>query len=332
MNQAVSLKPVEKKRGWFAKLSQGLSKSAQSLRQSLRQIFTGKAFDKASAEALEDALIRADIGPQSANKLVGLLQRQLLKQDFNTDTLPQFLSAEIAQMLSPFEKPLIVDTSQKPFVVLIIGVNGSGKTTTIAKLTRHFQDRGLKIMLGAADTFRAAAIEQISHWGAKLGARVIAGKAGQDPASVAWQAMEAAKIAAENQACDVLLIDTAGRLHNKTELMAELGKITRSLKKQVDSAPHATILVLDATVGQNALMQVEAFDKITPITGLVMTKLDGTARGGILLAITERFHLPIHFIGVGESADDLDDFSAVEFANALLGLEDDDENAKNFSS
>lgn len=315
--------PPQKRARWLARLRQGLQKSALNLAKTLRQLVTGKAFDAGAALSLEDALIGADIGPALAAELVANLQTALKTRDFTPADLPNLLCADIAGKLKPYARALDIDATRKPFVILVIGVNGSGKTTTIAKLTRHLQERGLSVMLGAADTFRAAAIEQLCHWGERLGARVIFGKAGQDPASVAYEALAKAREAHAQNACDVLIIDTAGRLHNKGALMAELGKIIRSLKKQDEAAPHATLLVLDATVGQNALMQVEAFAKIAPVTGLVMTKLDGTARGGILLNVCQKFKLPVHFIGVGESAEDLDGFLAEDFARGLLGLDGD---------
>jgi fused signal recognition particle receptor len=219
------------------------------------------------------------------------------------------------KVLAPVAQPLVVDDAQKPFVILVVGVNGSGKTTTIGKLAAKFAGEGRKVMLAAGDTFRAAAIEQLKVWGERTKSPVIARAQGSDSASLAFEAIEAAK--ADGR--DVLLIDTAGRLQNKTELMTELGKVVRVIKKVDASAPHVVLLVLDATVGQNALSQVDAFLKTAGVTGLVMTKLDGTARGGILVALSEKYKLPVHFIGVGEGIDDLSSFTARDFAKAIAG-------------
>jgi len=228
------------------------------------------------------------------------------------------LASEVEKSLAPVAKPLVIDDAQKPFVVLVVGVNGSGKTTTIAKLTQRLRAEGKSVTLAAGDTFRAAAIEQLKVWGDRLGAPVIAGAPGADAAGLAFDALTQAR---DNKA-DVVLMDTAGRLQNRAELMAELEKIVRVMKKVDASAPHAVVLVLDATVGQNALSQVEIFGRVAGVTGLVMTKLDGTARGGILVAIADKFGLPVHFIGVGESADDLEPFEARDFARAIAGLDE----------
>ena len=230
------------------------------------------------------------------------------------------LSAEVERSLTAVAKPFVIDPAKKPFVVLVVGVNGSGKTTTIAKLTQRLRGEGRSVVLAAGDTFRAAAIEQLKVWGDRLGAPVISGAQGADAAGLAFDALTQARA----QNADVVLMDTAGRLQNRTELMAELEKIVRVMKKVDAEAPHAVLLVLDATVGQNALSQVEIFGRVAGVTGLVMTKLDGTARGGILVAIADKFGLPIHFIGVGESADDLEPFAARDFARAIAGLEQDE--------
>ena len=227
------------------------------------------------------------------------------------------VAAEIEKVLAPVARPLAIDAAQKPFVILVAGVNGSGKTTTIGKLAAKFRAEGRTVMLAAGDTFRAAAIEQLKIWGERAGADFIAREAGADAAGLAFDALRAAK----ERGVDVLLIDTAGRLQNRTELMEELQKVVRVIKKLDPAAPHAVLLVLDATVGQNALSQVEIFGKAVGVTGLVMTKLDGTARGGILVAIASKFAVPVHFIGVGESAEDLAPFSALDFARAIAGIE-----------
>jgi len=234
-----------------------------------------------------------------------------------TDEVKAVVAAEVEKVLAPVAMPLAIDAAQKPFVILVVGVNGSGKTTTIGKLASRFAAEGRKVMLAAGDTFRAAAIEQLKVWGERTGAPVIARAQGSDSAGLAFDAITAAKTAAT----DVLLIDTAGRLQNKAELMNELEKVVRVIKKVDASAPHAVLLVLDATVGQNALSQVEAFHRIAGVTGLVMTKLDGTARGGILVALSQKYKLPVHFIGVGEGVDDLAPFTAPDFAKAIAGIE-----------
>ena len=238
-------------------------------------------------------------------------------QDPDADALKAIIAGEVEKVLEPVAAPLKIEGA-KPFVVLVAGVNGSGKTTTIGKLASKFSQEGRKVMLAAGDTFRAAAIEQLEIWGGRVGAKVIAREQGADAAGIAFDALTAAK----TDGVDVLLIDTAGRLQNRTELMIELEKIIRVMKKVDASAPHAVLLVLDATVGQNAISQVEAFGKSAGVTGLIMTKLDGTARGGILVAIAEKFKLPIHFIGVGEAVDDLQPFTARDFARAMAGIED----------
>ena len=227
------------------------------------------------------------------------------------------LAQDIARILEPVAAPLVVEAARKPHVVLVVGVNGSGKTTTIAKLASLYKAQGLKVLLAAGDTFRAAAIDQLKIWGERSGCAVVAGAPGADAAGLAYEALETAR----REACDLLLIDTAGRLHNKADLMAELQKIIRVLKKLDGSAPHDTLLVLDATIGQNAHAQVETFKALAGITGLALTKLDGSARGGVLVALAERFALPVHAVGVGEGLDDLRPFEARDFANSLLGLE-----------
>ena len=233
------------------------------------------------------------------------------------DEVKAILAAEVERVLTPVAQPLIVDPQIKPFVILVVGVNGSGKTTTIGKLAAQFADSGKSVMLAAGDTFRAAAIEQLRIWGARIGAPVVAREQGADAAGLAFDAIREAQA----QGSDILLMDTAGRLQNRTELMAELEKVVRVMKKVDASAPHAVLLVLDATVGQNAISQVEIFGRVAGVTGLVMTKLDGTARGGILVAIAEKFGLPVHFIGVGEGRDDLEPFAARDFAHAIAGLD-----------
>ena len=301
---------------FMEKLRAGLARSTAGLGSSLGGIFTKKKLDADTVAALEEALIRADMGVGPAKRLAGLVAKNRYDAEISEGELRAILAAEIASDLSRIEKPLLPENAPKPFVVLVAGVNGTGKTTTIGKLARNLTRDGKKVMLAAGDTFRAAAIEQLSVWAKRAGAEIIARGPGSDAASLAFEALEAARA----KHMDVLLIDTAGRLQNKTGLMAELEKIARVLKKLDVGAPHAVLLVLDATTGQNAISQVEAFSAAVPLTGLVMTKLDGTAKGGILVALAGTFALPVHYIGVGEGEDDLEVFQARAFADALVGI------------
>ncbi|HEY2070308.1 MAG TPA: signal recognition particle-docking protein FtsY [Rhizomicrobium sp.] len=300
---------------FFEKLKEGLSRSTGALGESLGGIFTKKKLDAASVAELEEALIRADLGSGLAARLSAVVAKGRYDKEVSDAEVRTILSGEIEQVLKRVEKPLVVDAAHKPFVVLVAGVNGTGKTTTIGKMAKRLAQDGHKIVLAAGDTFRAAAIEQLQVWGKRAGAEVVAGAAGGDAAGLAFDALKRAK----ETGADVLLIDTAGRLQNKAGLMAELEKIARVIKKLDAGAPHAVLLVLDATTGQNALSQVEAFKGAVPLTGLVMTKLDGTAKGGILVALADKFGLPVHYIGVGEGEDDLQPFDAENFAKALTG-------------
>ncbi len=299
----------------FDRLKSGLSRSTGALGESLGGIFTKKKLDAASVAQLEEALIRADLGTVLAARLAGAVAKGRYDKEISDAEVREILAGEITAVLKPIEKPLAIDAAHKPFVVLVAGVNGTGKTTTIGKMAKRLAQDGHKIVLAAGDTFRAAAIEQLQVWGKRSGAEVVSGAAGGDAAGLAFDALARAK----QTGADVLLIDTAGRLQNKAGLMAELEKIARVVKKLDASAPHAVLLVLDATTGQNALSQVEAFKGAVPLTGLVMTKLDGTAKGGILVALADRFALPVHYIGVGEGEDDLQPFDAASFAKALTG-------------
>jgi fused signal recognition particle receptor len=268
-------------------------------------------------EDIEDVLLRADLGTDVAARIAEAVGAGRYDKAISADEVKNVVATEVEKVLGPVAKPLVIDTAHSPFVILVVGVNGSGKTTTIGKLSAKFAAEGRKVMLAAGDTFRAAAIEQLKVWGERTKSPVIAGAQGSDSAGLAFNALTAAK----EQKIDVLLIDTAGRLQNKAELMNELEKVVRVIRKVDATAPHAVLLVLDATVGQNALSQVEAFHRTAGVTGLVMTKLDGTARGGILVALAEKHKLPVHFIGVGEGVDDLAPFAARDFANAIAGLE-----------
>jgi fused signal recognition particle receptor len=301
--------------GMFARLKAGLTRTATVLSSGLTGLLTTKRLDAETIQLLEEALIRADLGSSLAHRLSAEIAEGRYDAEISEAEIRNHLATAIARVLQPSARPFIVDDARKPFVILIAGVNGTGKTTTIGKLAAKLRNQGRRVTLAAGDTFRAAAIEQLKIWGERAGANVIARAPGADAAGLAFEALEKAK----NEKTDVLLIDTAGRLQNKAGLMAELKKISRVLKKLDPDAPHAALLVLDATTGQNAISQVEAFQAAMPLTGLVMTKLDGTAKGGILVALADRFALPIHFIGVGEGIDDLQAFDAPSFARALTG-------------
>ena len=297
--------------GFFSRLKSGLSKSAAGL----TGFFTKKKLDAATVAELEESLIKSDMGSAQAEAIAKAVAKNRYDAEIEPGQLRALVAAEIAAKLAGIEKPLALDGSKKPFVILVAGVNGAGKTTTIGKLAKRFTRDGKKVMLAAGDTFRAAAIEQLGVWAARSGAEFISTKPGGDAAGLAFTALEKAKASDT----DILIIDTAGRLQTKTDLMAELEKIARVIKKLDASAPHAVLLVLDATTGQNAISQVQAFGTSVPLTGLIMTKLDGTAKGGILVALAAKFSLPVHFIGVGEGEDDLMPFHAVNFAKALTG-------------
>ena len=302
--------------GWLGRLAHGLKRSSSRLGEGIAGVLTKRRLDKAALSALEDVLIAADLGPHTAAKLVEELSQGRLDREIGEQEVREILAGSIAKLLVPVAQPLTLDPAHRPHVVLVVGVNGSGKTTTIGKLARFYRDEGRSVMLAAGDTFRAAAVEQLKIWGGRSGVAVIAGEPGADAAGLAFTALERAR----SEGIDLLLIDTAGRLHNKTDLMAELGKIIRVLKKLDPTAPHECLLVLDATIGQNALQQVETFLALVQVNGLVLTKLDGTARGGVLVALAERFRLPVRAIGVGEGAEDLRPFEAMSFARSLLGL------------
>ncbi len=296
---------------FFDRLKSGLSKTG------LGEILTKKKLDAAAVAELEEALIRADMGAGQSARIAAAVAKNRYDAEISGAELKSVLAGEIAALLTPIQQPLRVEDGRKPFVILVAGVNGTGKTTTIGKLAKRLAEEGAKVTLAAGDTFRAAAIEQLRVWADRAKAEFVATKAGGDAAGLAFEALEKARV----NGSDILLIDTAGRLQNKTGLMAELEKIARVIKKLDPSAPHAVLLVLDATTGQNAISQVEAFSASVPVTGLVMTKLDGTAKGGILVALAGRFGLPVHYIGVGEGEDDLQPFVAADFARALVGID-----------
>ena len=307
----------EAKTGWFSRLKQGLARSSAKLSDGITGIFTKRRLDDASLNELEELLIGADLGVGLATEATEKLRRTRFNQEVAPEEIRASLAEDIARRLAPAAKPLAINHTALPFVMLVVGVNGSGKTTTIGKLAKQFRANGWSVLIAAGDTFRAAAVEQLKIWGERTGVPVVAKETGADAAGLAFEAVERAR----REGIDVLLIDTAGRLHNKSDLMAQLQKVVRAIKKADPSAPQSVLLVLDATVGQNAHQQVDTFRSMVGVTGLAMTKLDGTARGGVLVAIAERFGLPIHFIGVGEGADDLRPFDAHAFARGLVGLE-----------
>jgi len=312
-----SLAAEAPRQNWFGRLTSGLKRSSDQLTGSIASVFTKKKLDAATLDELEDVLIQSDLGMETAIAITDTLRRDRFDRDVSGEDVRAVLAAEVEKVLGPVARPLVIDSAKKPFVILMIGVNGSGKTTTIGKLSQKLTAEGKSVMLAAGDTFRAAAIEQLQVWGQRTGAPVMVRPAGSDASGLAFDAVTQAR--AENR--DVLIIDTAGRLQNRDELMNELEKIIRVIKKVDPEAPHATLLTLDATTGQNALKQVEIFGKRAGVTGLVMTKLDGTARGGILVAIARKFGLPVHFIGVGETAEDLEPFAAADFARAIAGTD-----------
>jgi fused signal recognition particle receptor len=304
-----------KKPGFFARLKAGLTRSTQSITQGITRVFTRRKLDQAALDELEELLIGADMGAKVAADVVAEIKRTRFDKDVAEDEVRGVLAEEISKILRRVSKPLLIRQELKPHVILMAGVNGSGKTTTIGKLAQKYRGEGLKVMMAAGDTFRAAAVEQLKVWGERTGAPVVSKEIGADAAGLAYEAFERAR----SEGYDVLLIDTAGRLQNKAGLMAELEKMVRVIKKLDPAAPHNAILVLDATTGQNAVSQAEVFRSSAQISGVIMTKLDGTARGGILVSIAEKFDLPIHYIGVGESAEDLQPFDAENFSRALVG-------------
>ncbi len=304
------------KRSWFRRLRDGLSRSSSRLGGGISAIFTKRRLDDAALEELEELLISADLGVKASAKLTAEFSRTRFGKEVTDEEVRGALAGQIATLLEPVARPFVPDPAKRPHVVLVVGVNGSGKTTTIGKLAKRLAEDGRRVTLAAGDTFRAAAIEQLQLWGERVGCPVVARAQGADAAGLAYDALEQAR----RDDSDVLLIDTAGRLHNKADLMAELQKVIRVLKKLDPEAPHDVVLVLDATTGQNALQQVQTFRELVNVTGLVVTKLDGSAKGGVLVALAEAQGLPVHAVGVGESADDLRPFSAEAFAKGLLGV------------
>lgn len=306
----------DEKKGWLSRLKTGLTKSSTKIGDGITGIFTKRKLDEEALDELEELLITADMGVGTA----GVITDKIAKDRFNKDISPEEVKEEVAlsvaEILEPYAIPLTIDPSLKPQVILVCGVNGNGKTTTIGKLAKQFKDDGKSVMIAACDTFRAAAVSQLQIWAERTGSELIQGEFEAEPASVAYKALERAQTAK----VDVLLIDTAGRLQNKSNLMDELAKTIRVLKKRDPAVPHNTLLVLDATTGQNAHSQVEVFKKMVNLTGIIVTKLDGTAKGGVVVALAKQFSLPIHAIGVGEGINDLRSFEARAFARSLMGI------------
>ena len=291
-------------------------RSSERLTQGINTIFNRRRLDDEALLELEELLISSDMGIGVAGEVAETLRKTRFNREVSPEEIRTALADQVIRLVEPVMKPLRLDVTKKPFVILVVGVNGSGKTTTIAKLAKQYRDDGHKVVLAAGDTFRAAAVEQLQIWGERIGCPVVVRPEGSDAAGLAYDAMMEARAAGS----DILLIDTAGRLHNKANLMAELQKIIRVLKKVDSLAPHAVLLVLDATTGQNAHAQAEIFREMVGVTGIVMTKLDGTARGGVLVSLAEKYGIPIHAIGIGETADDLRPFEARAYARSLVGL------------
>jgi fused signal recognition particle receptor len=304
-------------RGWLGQLRTGLARSSARLNEGINAIFLRRRLDDAALGELEDLLIASDMGVGVAGEVVASLRRTRFNQEVSPEEVRAALALEVIRLVEPVMKPLRVDPLARPFVILVVGVNGSGKTTTIGKLAGQYRDEGKRVILAAGDTFRAAAVEQLQIWGERAGVPVLTRPTGSDAAGLAYDAL----VRAREEGADLLLIDTAGRLHNKADLMGELQKIVRVLKKVDPRAPHAVLLVLDATVGQNAHAQAEIFRAMVGVTGIVMTKLDGTAKGGVLVSLAEKYGIPIHAIGVGEGIDDLRPFEARAYARSLMGLD-----------
>ena len=307
---------VEEHRGWTSRLRAGMARSSARLTQGINTIFNRRRLDEDALLELEELLIASDMGLGVAGEVADSLRKTRFNQEVPPEEVRAALAEQVIRLVEPVMKPLHIELTKKPFVILVIGVNGSGKTTTIAKLAKQYRDDGRNVVLAAGDTFRAAAVEQLQIWGERIGCPVVTRPEGSDAAGLAYDAM----IQARDVGTDILLVDTAGRLHNKANLMAELQKIVRVLKKVDPQAPHSVLLVLDATTGQNAHAQAEIFREMVGVTGIVMTKLDGTARGGVLVSLAEKYGIPIHAIGVGETADDLRPFEARAYARSLVGL------------
>ncbi len=311
-----SAKAEPSKQSWFQRLKSGLGKTSSKLTSGITDLFSKRKLDAGTLDDLEDLLIQSDLGLETTSRITAAIGKGRFEKGISGEEVRSILAAEVERVLTPVAKPLDIDPGHRPHVIMMVGVNGTGKTTTIGKRATKFKSEGKSVVLAAGDTFRAAAIDQLKVWGERAGCPVVAREVGGDSSGLAFDALKQAQAAG----ADVLLLDTAGRLQNKQVLMEELEKVARVLKKVDPSAPHDVVLVLDATTGQNALQQVEVFRDRAGVTGLIMTKLDGTARGGILVAIAAKFGLPVHAIGVGEAAEDLQPFSAADFAHAIAGI------------
>ncbi len=307
---------MTEKMSWFGRLKAGLQKSSQKITSNITAILTHRKLDQETLDELEELLIASDLGVETSHTLVQSLAKKKFNQDITDEEVRTHFAEEIAEILTPYAIPLIIDSGKKPYIILVVGVNGTGKTTTIGKLAKQWKDQGHQLSIVAGDTFRAAAVEQLEVWGQRAGVPVITAQNSADPAGLVYSAIEAS----QKKGDDILVIDTAGRLHNKSALMDELKKIHRVIQKLDSTAPHSTLLVLDATTGQNALTQVEIFKEVAHVSGLIITKLDGTAKGGVVVPIAHTYQLPIHAVGVGESVEDLNPFSPQDFANDLMGI------------
>lgn len=301
---------------WVSRLKEGLSKSSSKINEGLKNILVRRKLDDDMLEELEDMLITTDIGVMAATSIITNLSRNKFDKEVTEDEIKQYLACEIEKILNPYTKPLTIDTSHKPYVIFVCGVNGSGKTTTIGKYAKNFISNGHTVMIAACDTFRAAAVDQLEIWAKRAGCAIVKGKENADPASVAYDAIDKAK----KSNIDVLIIDTAGRLQNKKNLMEQLKKIVNVIRKVDESYPNDSVIVLDATTGQNSNNQVKIFKEAVDLTGIIVTKLDGTAKGGVVVSLAQEFHLPVHAIGVGEAIEDLRAFNAKEFAESMVGL------------
>jgi fused signal recognition particle receptor len=309
--------PAEAPQGFLAKLKAGLSRSTRALTENISAVFTKRKLDDAALEELEETLIAADLGVAATQRIIAQFRKTRFGREVTAEEIKEALAEEIAAILEPVAQPMPLDPARGPHVVLVVGVNGVGKTTTIAKLGQQYGAEGHKVMFAAGDTFRAAAVEQLQIWGERTGAVVVAAeKHGGDAAGLAFDALTRARA----EGIDVLLIDTAGRLHNKAALMDELRKVVRVIRRVDETAPHSVLLVLDATTGQNAIQQARVFRDMVDVTGIAVTKLDGSAKGGVVVALAQEFAIPLHMVGVGEKADDLRPFTARDFARGLVGL------------
>ena len=307
----------ENKGGWFGRLKAGLQRSSEKISTGITDLFIKRKLDAEALQNLKDILIQGDLGVSTATRLTSSLAKTRFDQEISSEEIKIVLAEEVATILAPFAQPLVIDGTHKPYIILVCGINGSGKTTTIGKMARQFKDQGKSVTLVAGDTFRAAAVEQLQIWGERSDCPVISRDNGADAAGLAFDAIKEAQASG----ADVLMIDTAGRLQNRKDLMEELTKVVRVIRKVDETAPHSVLLVMDATIGQNAHSQVEVFKDMVDVSGLIITKLDGSAKGGVVVSLAERFEIPVHAVGVGEGIDDLRPFEADAFARSLMGLE-----------